>query len=1012
MLEFLRGLALAIDSVLVQCKDRIRYNPKVLAFMMQQIEKVVNVVKSADALSSHERTLECVNGLEAALLHGKLLMEEHKKPFDSAHFHKTSDLVDEVQGICRALKESLDGLRLGQDARIDLQVRDELVTEDKLYMEWYLRCLLEGRSGGQKVNSSVLRHLEMLKMGNIQHLERMLLINESALTLGRSIGQGHMGEVFQARWAGRTVAVKKLRLTPGKLTTEGLAKFLTSVEMNVLVKHPHVLECYAATKSGCLVMELAQKNLQQLCLEARQLGWDTKIDLLMQAAQGLAYLHSRGMVHQNVKSRNFLVLGGHPGSSTIKVADYGMANWRAAIVESSPGQLLGSDPWIAPDLTAGRPPDFASDIFGFGVVMYEVASQSLPYGKMRSDQMLGRKQDWSDPCCELHKCPEPLKEVMKGCINPDPEERPTMKAVCTSLQSIRTMVGASSSLGPATHEFLKTSVSVPDACMDRGSPRTVSCMDSDLLNSAYSVPEGIDAEELANQLATFEIDFALEKATSGRPSYFPEAHKTVSNVLRRPIMTEIHGATSNQTSGSSASLTVTLTGTSLLTLDHSVSPKVEVSSFTRQWVKSRGIELKHTHDDDKGGKYSTTEEESQKSRYTASYLTSGTDEGNRKLMHGTAFDTNLQAVSQWVADSGSRQSMEERAAMLHGTAYDDSLRSSKVHTGQRSGWCRPTCATLSDAAGASSRAGRGSHSSLEARRNMLHSTAYEGNLKASRSRCGHRDEHCGVSEVKRPMHNRDLSSRTGDSHATPYEAYDELGEGPSTCAWQRRTQDVDTVSTIFSLTGSNLAAKKEKLDSQYTVKWILDQEMQLSRRSSDRTLLHNAAISGNVELTEALVAGVVNINKIDKYGRTALHDAAQWGRTAVAELLLQNSANSSIQDIGGETPLHLAACGSSISIVKLLLAHMRDRKDMRNNYGNTALHVASMRGNLEVLRVLLEHGSDPMIRNNNRKRPQDLGDAFVKEVFRSHYSEHAPPKKVNPKRGIKQLFLRSNATKA
>lgn len=262
------------------------------------------------------------------------------------------------------------------------------------------------------------------------------------------------------------------------------------------------------------------------------------------------------------------------------------------------------------------------------------------------------------------------------------------------------------------------------------------------------------------------------------------------------------------------------------------------------------------------------------------------------------------------------------------------------------------------------------------------------------------------------MHNRDLSSRTGDSHATPYEAYDELGEGPSTCAWQRRTQDVDTVSTIFSLTGSNLAAKKEKLDSQYTVKWILDQEMQLSRRSSDRTLLHNAAISGNVELTEALVAGVVNINKIDKYGRTALHDAAQWGRTAVAELLLQNSANSSIQDIGGETPLHLAACGSSISIVKLLLAHMRDRKDMRNNYGNTALHVASMRGNLEVLRVLLEHGSDPMIRNNNRKRPQDLGDAFVKEVFRSHYSEHAPPKKVNPKRGIKQLFLRSNATKA
>ena len=77
-----------------------------------------------------------------------------------------------------------------------------------------------------------------------------------------------------------------------------------------------------------------------------------------------------------------------------------------------------------------------SDVFSFGIIMYEVASQSLPYRNMTVTQTMGRKQRWGDPCSVAGDVPKELKELMASCIDPNPNRRPCIGAVCSCLTKI------------------------------------------------------------------------------------------------------------------------------------------------------------------------------------------------------------------------------------------------------------------------------------------------------------------------------------------------------------------------------------------------------------------------------------------------------------------------------------------------------------------------------------------------------------------------------------------------
>jgi len=134
-------------------------------------------------------------------------------------------------------------------------------------------------------------------------------------------------------------------------------------------------------------------------------------------AQGLHYLHSRRVVHFDLKSANILL----SRSGTAKLADIGMARVLNKSYLSVVSSGLGTFAWSAPEVLAGRRCTEKADIYSFGVVLWEVCTGEAPVrGDMR-------------PLRAPEDCPAEVVELYERCVAEDPELRPTAREVLDAL---------------------------------------------------------------------------------------------------------------------------------------------------------------------------------------------------------------------------------------------------------------------------------------------------------------------------------------------------------------------------------------------------------------------------------------------------------------------------------------------------------------------------------------------------------------------------------------------------
>jgi uncharacterized protein len=120
----------------------------------------------------------------------------------------------------------------------------------------------------------------------------------------------------------------------------------------------------------------------------------------------------------------------------------------------------------------------------------------------------------------------------------------------------------------------------------------------------------------------------------------------------------------------------------------------------------------------------------------------------------------------------------------------------------------------------------------------------------------------------------------------------------------------------------------------------------------ETTLLQDAALKGQVEMINLLLAHQADVNSRNAQGATALHDAALAGERAAAETLLDHGADVNARDSeSGETPLHRAASWGRVEVVELLLARGAD-PSIKDKKGRTALDLAVENGQQDVAAVL------------------------------------------------------------
>jgi serine/threonine protein kinase len=198
------------------------------------------------------------------------------------------------------------------------------------------------------------------------------------------VGQGSMSKLFKARDLKTGLVVALKILDKGK--TDRLMQKLyggkkrpPEGEIAVALRHPNIVRTYehgvATTGEQFLVMEFVEGVGLNFLVETNDPFLNgRRIDLLTQAAEGLAYMHQAGYIHRDICPRNMLV----DREGTVKLIDFGLSVPNTPEFRQ-PGNRTGTPHYMAPELIRREPTDERIDIFSFGVTAYEVLTGHLPW---------------------------------------------------------------------------------------------------------------------------------------------------------------------------------------------------------------------------------------------------------------------------------------------------------------------------------------------------------------------------------------------------------------------------------------------------------------------------------------------------------------------------------------------------------------------------------------------------------------------------------------------------------
>ena len=197
-----------------------------------------------------------------------------------------------------------------------------------------------------------------------------------------SIGRGGMGHVYKAEHSimGRVVAVKVL--PPEKSTPDAIESFAREIRTQAQLDHENLVRAYDAghdLKVHFLVTEYVPGlDLRRLIRRQGRLSMRSAASIITQAARGLGYAHSRGLIHRDVKPGNLLVT---PDGHT-KVSDLGLAGYfsESEQTDARGHKVVGTADYLAPEqITAPERPTPVSDIYALGCTLYYAVTGKVPF---------------------------------------------------------------------------------------------------------------------------------------------------------------------------------------------------------------------------------------------------------------------------------------------------------------------------------------------------------------------------------------------------------------------------------------------------------------------------------------------------------------------------------------------------------------------------------------------------------------------------------------------------------
>lgn len=287
---------------------------------------------------------------------------------------------------------------------------------------------------------------------NVQPVE----IKYEELDVREVIGVGGFSKVHRAFWNGEEVAVKESRQEENiDVTRENV---LQEAKLFWSLKHPNIVSLKGVCldrRNLCLVMEFARGGSLNRILAGRKIPPDVLVDWAVQIARGMKYLHCEApisVIHRDLKSSNVLICdpiaGGQLKNNILKITDFGLAREAYTTTRMS---AAGTFAWMPPEVIKSGTYSKASDVWSYGVLLWELLTGETPYKGFDSLSVAYGVAVNTLALPIPSTCPEAWGRLMKSCWELDPHRRPSFRDIEKDLDIV-----ARSGFAQTPHESFHT----------------------------------------------------------------------------------------------------------------------------------------------------------------------------------------------------------------------------------------------------------------------------------------------------------------------------------------------------------------------------------------------------------------------------------------------------------------------------------------------------------------------------------------------------------------------------
>jgi tRNA A-37 threonylcarbamoyl transferase component Bud32 len=262
-------------------------------------------------------------------------------------------------------------------------------------------------------------------------LEFINKISYSSLGLGKKIGQGGFSEIYESQWLGIPVAVKVI-FDPN-ITEALMEEFNNEIEKLFILRHPYIVQLYGITdreksQKLAVITELAPKGslfdyLHKNPKTKNNLSLDFKNKITKQLICTMAYIHSRGYVHRDLKTQNILL----DKNLDMKMCDFGLTKLKSEL-NSGSGQFAGTPCYMAPELFDRKFYDDKVDVFAFGTVIWEIYTQKIPYANCDAMEIKQKVTKGEELYCSSI-VPKQIANLIQKCRAVKASDRPTFEQI-------------------------------------------------------------------------------------------------------------------------------------------------------------------------------------------------------------------------------------------------------------------------------------------------------------------------------------------------------------------------------------------------------------------------------------------------------------------------------------------------------------------------------------------------------------------------------------------------------